>query len=95
MAIVSLFSCFVNYYILPFKVEKSLKNHATQGFELTIAYIKEMFSTQDFSNKKKYNLKVENILNNIVTIDNDVSAAKSVNIAKTNYAAFSSKVVEL
>ncbi|AEB27668.1 hypothetical protein FNFX1_0720 [Francisella cf. novicida Fx1] len=95
MAIGSLCSCFVNYYILPFKVEKTLKNHATQGFDLTIAYVKEMFSTQDFSNNKKYNLKVENILNNLVTLDNDLSAAKYENITKTNYAAFSNKVVEL
>ncbi|WP_224768583.1 FUSC family protein, partial [Francisella tularensis] len=39
IAIGSLCSCFVNYYILPFKVEKTLKNHATQRFDLTIAYI--------------------------------------------------------
>ncbi|MDE5005113.1 FUSC family protein, partial [Francisella tularensis subsp. holarctica] len=64
-----------------------MKNHATQGVDLTIAYIKEMFSTQDFSKNKKYNLKVENILNHIVTLDNDLGAAKYENIAKTNYAA--------
>lgn len=35
-----------------------------------------MFSTQDFSNNQKYNLKVENVHNSLVTLDNDLSAAK-------------------
>ncbi|MFV9925050.1 MAG: FUSC family protein, partial [Francisella endosymbiont of Hyalomma scupense] len=95
MAIGSLCSCFVNYYILPMKVEKTLTNHETKGFDLTINYIKEMFSTQDFSNNQKYNLKVENILNSLVALDNDLSAAKYENITKTGYVIFSNKLVEL
>ena len=95
IAIGSLCSCFVNYYILPFKVEKTLKKHVSQGFDLTVAYIKEMFSVQDFDNNQKYNQKVENILNKLVTLDNDLSAAKYENIDKTKYVIFSNKVVEL
>ena len=95
MAIGSLCSCFVNYYILPMRVEKTLTNHETKGFDLIINYIKEMFSTQDFSNNQKYNLKVENILNSLVVLDNDLSAAKYESITKTGYVIFSNKVVEL
>lgn len=47
-----------------------------------------MFSTQDFSNNQKYNLKVENILNSLVALDNDLSGAKYENITKTSYVIF-------
>ncbi|WP_343377495.1 hypothetical protein [Francisella-like endosymbiont] len=77
------------------RVEKTLTNHETKGFDLTINYIKEMFSTQDFSNNQKYNIKVENILNSLVALDNDLSAAKYENITKTGYVIFSNKLVEL
>lgn len=54
-----------------------------------------MFSTQDFSNNQKYNLKVENILNSLVALDNDLNSTKYENITKTGYVIFSNKVVEL
>ncbi|MFV9985326.1 MAG: FUSC family protein [Francisella endosymbiont of Hyalomma asiaticum] len=35
MVIGRLCSCFVNYYILPMRIEKTLTNHETKGFNLT------------------------------------------------------------
>ncbi|AJI52964.1 FUSC family protein [Francisella philomiragia] len=88
-------SCFVNYYIFPVKIQKTLKNHSHKVLNLTTAYIQEMFSTQDFINNQKYNLKVEGILNSLVALDNDLSAAKYENLDKSSYLIFSNAVVEL
>ncbi|WP_395167659.1 FUSC family protein [Francisella salimarina] len=88
-------SCLVNYYILPVKVQKTLKNHSNKVLELTIYYVQEMFLTQDFTNNIKYNSKVEAILNNLITLDNDLSAAKYESLDKGNYLIFSNTVVEL
>ncbi|API86653.1 FUSC family protein [Francisella uliginis] len=91
----SLCSCLVNYYIFPVKVNDTLKNHATKSFNLTIDYIKQVLSVKDFYNNERYNKQVENILNSLITLDNDLSASKYENLNSNDYRKFSNNIVEL
>lgn len=91
----SLCSCLVNYYIFPMKVESTLKKHVEKSLDLTINYITDIFSAEDFTNNEKYNIQVENILNNLIILDNDLSAARYENLKKENYYIFSNRIVSL
>lgn len=88
-------SCLVNFYILPVKVTDTLKKNVSNTFDLTIDYISNIFLLKDLSNNKKFNKKVETILNSLVTLDNNLSACKYENIQSQSYYIFLNKIIEL
>ncbi|WP_150466268.1 FUSC family protein [Francisella sp. SYW-9] len=95
MMVGSICSCLVNYYIFPVKIKNTLKKHTTNSLEITIKYIKQILSFTDINNNEKYNKQVENILNSLVTLDNDLTASKYENLNNNNYRKFLNRIVEL
>ncbi|QIW10018.1 FUSC family protein [Francisella sp. LA112445] len=91
----SLCSFFVNYFIFPIKIKDKLKEDSSKVLDLTINYIKHVFNIDDFSNNSKHNKEVEDILDNLINLDNELSASKYENLNNKVYNDFSISIIKL
>ncbi|WP_281062970.1 FUSC family protein [Francisella sp. LA112445] len=88
-------SFLVNYYIFPVKIKDRLKSNADESLNLTVNYIKNVFSIKNFSNNEKHNKEVESILNSLIVLDNELSASKYESYNSKIYNDFTIKIIEL